>query len=272
MSSLIPVVFTHRGPQEYIQIAIDQAKRYGNHVILLGNDENQHFDVEHYNDADYWQGADLFERLYTHMSGNHRTLELYCFQLYFAARNLALEKGWNKIFLIDSDVLLYCNVMKQEPEDYDLAVSICANQWKYRWSACLHNSYWRIATLNNMCNFLLETYHRSELFPRLEDKWAWHQANNVPGGVCDMTLLWFFCHGRRAVNQSMVRNGATWDDNINQAENFLPDEYRMEDGVKEIECWNGLPYGYNIYFEDWVRFNSLHFQGGAKRLMKEYAR
>jgi len=269
---VIPVVFTHRGPQEYVQIAIDQAKRYGNYVVLLGNDENKHFNVEHYNDADYWQGADLFETFYTHMSSNHEALELYCFQLYFAARNLAWEKGWDKIFLIDSDVLLYCNVMEQEPEDYDLAVSICANQWKYRWSACLHNSYWKVSTLIDMCNFLIETYHGSELFPKLEEKWAWHQANDIPGGVCDMTLLWFFWQGRKAVNLSEVRDGATWDDNINQAENFNPDEYRMKDGAKEMEWRNGRPYGYNVYLEDWVRFNSLHFQGQAKHLMKEYAR
>jgi len=216
----------------------------------------------------------LFETFYTHMSGNHEALELYCFQLYFAARNLAWEKGWHKIFLIDSDVLLYCNVMEEERKlgDYDLAISWCADQWEYRWSACLHNSFWKMKTLIEMCNFLIETYHRSELFAKLEEKWAWHQANGIPGGVCDMTLLWFFKEGKKATNLSMDWDDAVWDDNINQAENFDTNEYCIKDGVKEIEWQGGLPYGYNLYSKYWVRFNSLHFQGQAKRLMAEYAR
>jgi len=124
-----------------------------------------------------------------------------------------------------------------------------------------------------MCNFLIETYHGSELFAKLEEKWAWHQANGIPGGVCDMTLLWFFCHGRNVVNLSEVRGGATWDDNINQAENYLPDEYAKENGIKYVTRWlKAGPLGWNDKLGIAIRFNSLHFQGQAKRLMKEYAR
>lgn len=271
----IPVVFTHRGPQDYVGIAVEQAKRYGNYVVLLGNEENAHLDVEHHDNADYWHGADVFERLYKHMSGNHRELELYCFQIYFVARNLALEKGWDKIFLIDSDVLLYCNVTEEERKlgEYDLAVSICKNQWKYRWSACLHNSFWKVKTLIDMCNFLIETYNGGDLMAKLEEKWAWHQANGIPGGVCDMTLLWFFCQDRNVVNLSEVRDGATWDDNINIPENYLPDEYLMKNGHKFIDT-RAEPGPHLLYANgpQLIRANALHFQGQAKRLMEEYAR
>jgi len=110
----------------------------------------------------------------------------------------------------------------------------------------------------------------------LETKWAWHQENDVPGGVCDMTLLHFFRQGRKAVNLSMVRDGSVWDDNINRAENYLEDEYAMwPEGIKKSsrhESWtDNRPALLRIAtFIELVFANALHFQGQAKRLMEEY--
>ena len=90
----IPVVFIHKGGQDYLRTAIEQAKRYGNYVVLLGNEESTRFDVEHHRYADYWHGARTFERLpFKNMFSNHSDFELFCFQRYFAIRDLAFEKG-----------------------------------------------------------------------------------------------------------------------------------------------------------------------------------
>jgi hypothetical protein len=44
----------------------------------------------------------------------------------------------------------------------------------------------------------------------------------------------------------------------------------MEGGVKKTIWRDGQPYGTYARTGDEVRFNSLHFNGSAKRLMAQY--
>ena len=281
---MIPVILTHRGNQDYVRTAIEQAQLRNQRVILIGDEGNTA--AEHYLNADYWEGAGEFAKVYRHMSHNPEPQELYCFQIYFVLRDWARAHGVERLFTMDSDVMLYCDVTEYEKTlgDYDLAINWCERQEPYRWSACLHNSFWKLETLEGMCEFLMGAYQDEGWTEILETKWAWHQENDVPGGVCDMTLLHFFRQGRKAVNLSRVRatdgyiNPSVWDDNINQAENYYQNEYRLEwthtdRGMKEAVLEEGCPVGFNwrhTAADRHVRFNALHFQGQAKRLMEEY--
>lgn len=272
---MIPIILTHRGNQPYVRTAIEQAKRRNGRVVLIGDESNKDFGAEHYLNADYWQGAAEFAKVYRHMSHNPYAQELYCFQIYFVLRDFCRAQGIERLFTMDSDVMLYCDVTEYEKTlgDYDLAINWCERQEPYRWSACLHNSFWKLPILEATCRFMEGVYGNTISHPiwnKLVEKWAWHRDNNVPGGLCDMTLLHFFRQGRKAVNLSEVRNGSVWDDNINQGENYYENEYSWcpECGVKEM---NGKPYtGWNKKLEQMVRFNALHFQGQAKGRMEDY--
>jgi len=274
----IPVILTHRGNQEYLKIAIRQARRRNGRVVLIGDESNRDFGAdEHYLNSDYWEGAAEFAKVYRHMSHNPHDQELYCFQIYFVARDWARAHGVDRLFLMDSDVMLYCDVTEYEKTlgDYDLAINWCKRQEPYRWSACLHNSFWKVKTLEVMCNQLMDAYLGGWI-PMLEQKWAWHQKNKIPGGVCDMTLLHFFRHLCKAINLSEVRDGSVWDDNINCAENYHEREYTTMFAMKTVilpvggaqpalvlkETIEGEPH--------FVFANALHFQGQAKRLMGGY--
>jgi len=90
-----------------------------------------------------------------------------------------------------------------------------------------------------------------------------------------MTLLYLWAQEMsfEMVNNAQVIDGATFDHNINVAENYLPDEYLMADGHKKIEWYDDLPHG-RLNYHTWryaTKFNALHFQGQyMKQMMKEY--
>lgn len=270
---MIPVILTHRGNQLYLRTAIEQAKRRNERVVLIGDETNRDFGAEHYLNADYWEGAAEFEKVYRHMSHNPYAQELYCFQIYFVLRDFCQAHGIERLFTMDSDVMLYCDVTEYEKTlgDYDLAINWCERQEPYRWSACLHNSFWWLGTLERICEYMMGAYQGGALMKSLEKKWAWHQGNGVPGGVCDMTLLHFFRQELLAVNLSRPRNKTVWDDNFNIPENYREDEYEMWHSHKamvfysdgEVRCWSN-------YYQMELAFNALHFQGQAKRRMEEY--
>jgi len=271
---MIPVILTHRGNQDYVRTAIRQAKRRNERVVLIGDETNKDFGAEHYLNADYWQGAAEFAKVYRHMSHNPYEQELYCFQIYFVLKDWARAQGIERLFTMDSDVMLYCDVTGYEKTlgDYDLAINWCERQEPYRWSACLHNSFWKLPVLEEMCDFLMKMYETEAIADWLEEKWAWHQENKVPGGVCDMTLLYFFKQNAEAVNLSRPRNKTVWDDNFNIPENYREDEYEMWDGHKAMVFYQGqnCPRCWSIRYYMEIGFNALHFQGQAKRLMEGY--
>lgn len=276
---MLPITFTHRfgikTPKwEYLPAAIEQAQRYNPRVVLIGDDSNVSLDVEYYHYAEYFQEAKVFEPHYSHMCTNHHRFELYNLQEYFVLERFMQDCNLGKMFLCDSDVMLYCDISELEDwlSSYDLACSIPKAQWKYRWSASAHVSYWSLEVLTEFCEFILETYSTPHLLRKLGKKWAWHQRTGTPGGISDMTLLWQFCKMKKAISLTRVRDGATFEHNINVSENWLPDEYRMKSGIKEVTWRENQPYGFNLKLGKWIRFNALHFQGGAKGLLNSYAK
>lgn len=278
---MIPVVFTHRlgvksGSQGYLPLAIQQAQQYNDRVILIGDRSNAHLNVEHYYYGEYAQEADAFRPHYVHMCTNERSFELWCLQRHFILRDFMAAQGLDKMFLCDSDVMLYCNVstLETELEQYDLACNWAHTQWKYRWSSSAHVSYWTRDVLAGFCDFIWETYTTLSGMATLREKWKWHVASGTHGGICDMTLLWLFIQDKNALNlaRNTEERGAVFDNNINAPHNWLNDEYAMENGIKEISWRANQPLGYNFYGDEWIRFLGLHFQGNAKRLMHDYFR
>jgi hypothetical protein len=292
-AGMIPVVFIHRGGQEYLRTAIKQASRR-NEVALLGDQSNRHL-----NGLCYWFDWSEFTKRdrsfrdflgsYVQMSSGHGEFELAWFERWFAIRNWMKATGQERIFHCDSDVMLYCDV-NEAVKTWDMpypyaAFQIPKSQPDYRWSASAHCSYWTKKALDEFCRFSLSAYMertRGINLNTLATKWRWHQQMRQPGGICDMTLLYLWYSWRKTdaiafleepiINNGKVFDGATFDHNINVAENYLPDEYAMSDGgIKAVALNNNGDYmGWNELKGEPVKFHALHFQGGAKGLMEEY--
>jgi hypothetical protein len=273
---MIPVVFTHSGDQEYAQIAVAQAQRDNDRVVLLGDESNTGWEVEHHLISDYW--SDDVQRVadyYVHMCSNPHGFELWNLQEAFVLREFMRRENLGVIFAADSDVMVYADLTREAKKfgDFLAVYSIPAEQWEYRWSASAHSVYWTRQGLEMFCDFTEYTYTCN--LSKLQEKWDWHQRTGTGGGVCDMTLLWLFYqeHQDRISDICDVIDDTAFDHNIRVAENTYPDEYQMRGELKEINWWEDKwPYGWNLRLEQPVRFATLHFQNGVKPLMKEYRR
>jgi hypothetical protein len=274
---MIPVVFTHRGDQDYVQVAVKQAKQWNGRVILLGDEANSDWDVEHYPIADYFsEDAERVADCYEHMCSNPHDFELYNLQEFFVLREFMRRQELDKIFACDSDVMIYADLAEEEKKfgDYLAVYSIPQEQWEYRWSASAHAAYWTFSGLCAFCDFIEKTYTAETGLAKLREKWRWHQENGVGGGVCDMTLLWLFHLESAHLVHDICRvvGDVAFDHNIRVGENSFPDEYRMDGELKQVDWQNSQPHCWHRELERWVRFAVLHFQDGAKPLMGEYYR
>lgn len=267
---MIPVVFIHRGNQEYLDIALRQAKQWNPEVILLGDASNSQLGFEHCRYDSLFGRASRFTSLYQHMSTNPRNFELFCIQRWFVLAGLMRLHDYDEIFYCDSDVMLYCDVSGpgQVLSNRLATYAMAQRQSNYRWSAAGHVSYWTKLGLAQFCDFIDHVYGHQ--LGKLEEKWNWHRRTKTPGGICDMTLLWLFSRENEIPILTRVHDNATFDENINISENHLPNEYRMYEGHKEITWHDRQPYGYNLMLRRPIRFNALHFQGTAKKLMKSH--
>lgn len=271
---MIPVVITHRGNQDYFHDVIRQALSYNERVILIGDDSNRNTPgVEHFLGRElYTSEIELFENSYVHMHLNPSlAYRCACITRWFLIAEIAKRLDLPMLFACDSDLMLYTSV--EEPEqrlgEYDLACSIPVFQPEFRWSASGHVSYWKRDMLFEFCKFVSRTYSSLSRLAHLGEKWDWHRKTDSPGGICDMTLLWLFIQEgiRTCIDLCSPVEGTVFDHNFNEAGG-----YRTVGNTKEIEWRNNQPYSFHMGLRSWIRFNALHFQGPAKRVLTHYFR
>lgn len=251
---MIPVVFVHFGACEYAMTVTSHALRIGNEVILLGDDQLS-------------AACDAFQFgvHYKHLSTNHYAFELACFERWFVLRDWMHANGIPDCLYCDTDVLLFCNVENEWHGDAYYA----AHDFTLSMETSGHTSFWKLYALDAFCRFVWDTYsQRDATFRELERIYGAMRAGKLAGGVSDMLLLKMFMQQNtfRVGEMSVVRNGIVWDHNINVSDGFY-----MEQGRKALHMANGVPRGTLIQHARQVEFRSLHFQGGAKSLIPQYA-
>lgn len=277
----VPIIIYHEGRQSYLRECINQAKKFNNIVLLIGDESNEDLN------SDYWfNEADLetdewheFSDLFCNMSTNPAKFELQCFKRFFMICSLMKKDIIHECVHIDSDVLCYFDFsrIKSCAGKYMASLGISQKQDGYIWSAGAAISYWSKEGIISFCDFIISTYrNRKEL---LTEKWNYHRKHSLPGGVCDMTLLYLWA---KEQGESMILNTTKGFDvggnlvvidcNINSTANYLKDEY-LYDGLfnmKKISFIEGIPY---MHKGDGTKIQALalHFQGGAKRYMEFYA-
>lgn len=278
---MIPVVFVHYGRvPEYLKLSIKQASNK-NHVILITDDDSADVEAEKVAIADVDSEAKNFEKFYHHLSKNSEEFEFRCFTRWALIRSMMEKKNITSIFYCDSDVLLFTNIEAYYPMDTGVAYSIPKDQPEFRWSASAHVSFFSFENISIFWQFILNTYEtKGEVFKQLKNKYKHHLSSQLPGGVCDMTLLYLFAQENDVTPLCENINGCTFDHNINSSENSFKGEYDMKQVagphgplvIKNIKLIDGKPYCLNLDEGRDIEFLSLHFQGGAKSLMHQFAR
>ena len=258
----VPVVFIHFGHGEYLPYVFDQAKRWAEEVIVVGDSANtaRTTPVE-----DLSQDIAEFTKTYEHLSTNGHSIELFCMTRWLVLRNLMRARNITTCLYLDSDVLLFSNPT-EDWNTFDLFDFTLVH-----WSSG-HTSFWTLKGIEKFCDFMLNLYRNKSSYDwdKISSHYHIRQKHGLGGGVCDMTLLEYY--GRQQggyVGEMMqIRRGrpevtSTYDHVIS-----LPDQgFAMRDGHKDIRFIQNAPW---VPLPDknlMVRFKSLHCQGPSKHLI-----
>lgn len=268
----IPLIFIHTGNQEYLKYTITQAEKYNECVYLIGDDSNRNFckkwvDSKEYLEEEYFE----FEKTYKHMSSNSKEFELGCFARYYLAYSFAQKNNLETFMFLDSDLMVYKNFSELNWEGFDAALSIQYSQEPYIWTVSVHCSYWTIKTMRSFLDFLMKAYENN--IDDLNKKWEYHLKNNIPGGICDMTLvyLWYKSHSElHFYNTTQISKGTVFDHFLHQTEGYKNGEFRVNNflEMKKLKFVDGIPY--TMHNDgDWIQTYTIHAQGKRKMYLRE---
>ena len=283
----IPIIIFHIGKRDYVRYCLQSALYYENKdIILLHDDVNAYQDlpITVVDYKKYNQYDNVLKQLYVHLSPNSEQLEYICIQRWFCIYSYMRKHHIARAFICDSDVLLFDNISKINKKylasfDYMLCSSPSNN-------ITGGQSIWNIAHLNQFIQFVLHFY-RSQRDTMIK----WYSSSQDYGGICDMTLLYYFAHqcttfqGLRLPHYPSIQhdltqvynNKFTFDLHIGTSGNQLhPNEYKM-DGINTIKKISisdyhnkKVPVVYNNRLRKYIRFALLHFQGSNKKWMETY--
>lgn len=259
-SGTVPVVFIHRGDDDYLAFSLQQAKRSNpqSDVVLIGDASNGKYaseSVHHCMIDRYFESAGRFAEVYKHQSGNAYDYELFCFQRWFVLKDFMKANGLERCCYLDSDIMLYANVN-------DPAYHGFTNVW----AMLTINT---MSTLEDLC-YLIDVYFRN---PDLYEYVSSYSRNLGFQGLNDMVFSSLFLDHWPQYKQHLdgVFGDSFFDGNIRHPLHVsLPAggsaTVEMLDGKKKVYRRQGELYA-KAGDDYWVKINSLHFQGETKSYM-----
>lgn len=262
---MIPIIYIHFGSiPEHLLISINQALKFDNKVVLITDMLISILGVEIVNFEKYNNSVSDFEELYEHMSTNSADFEKICIKRWIILSNYVSQNNIPVCYYSDSDVMIFANMndVYKNYESFDAVYTLPEYQDNFRWTASGCCSFWKSETLQKFSKFIIEAYSDKGKTLLLE-KWNYHQVNLVPGGVCDMTLLFLFSKTIRFFSLSKEKNNIAFDQNYIDAENYYKNEFELvydniaNTKVKKIEWKDKLPYAYNLVEKKTVQFIAL---------------
>lgn len=276
----IPIVFTHFGKSDFLELAINQAKftNPNSEIYLLGDDANLYLKgfCNHQQFSKYSECDTVLKEAYKHFSTNSYEFEYFCFKRWFVLLDFMKNNNLNWICAADSDFMLYDNVSDYlttilKRNNYTAAYCVQEQDFEsFLWCGSGHISFVSKDFLESFCDFVISTY--SSNFSLLQRKIDYHVKNNINGGICDMTLLYLYYIENKddLFNLLVPFICVVFDNKIDYGTNFKVDEYHTKnDNFKAIEMIKGKPYVLSKE-NTIIQFVGLHFQGSAKSRMCDF--
>ena len=269
------IVFINTGGSFFLPYVLHQAKHLNpsSAIVLIGDAGNYDFvqfeQIENLASDD----IDSFRRNYVHRSTNPPQFELFCWERWFYLRNFMRKEQADSALYLDSDVLLFSS-LEEIRQGYAGVEWECGLTVPQGGPASGHISYWTMDALEEFCRFAGESFREGSASQLYEQKWQRHLAHGVPGGVCDMTTIELFYQSniRRIINLAAPYRGNVFDHNINFGDNSEPGQYVVEGGIKKVSFIGGVPFLCHTGNGKMDRAHALHFQGSAKRFIREFYR
>lgn len=281
--SELPVVFVHKGDSWYLPYALNQALgcNQQQRVVLIGSGEKvwSRIDRMELSACEASPLARQFFRVYKHQSTNSEPFELFCWLRWFYLLSYMKMTCLKEVLYLDSDVLLYTSGASLVKSCH-ARLAKCAffvpeqDHATMEWSASGHVSYWTAEALEQFCNFAVMSFVDKQFLSEYNRKWLWHQETKTPGGICDMTALYWFWKRNpdRIGNFSETHGAGVVDRAMGMSANRRDQEYCMRRGVKETIFEGVTPCFVEAPERGKAVVAALHFQGWTKDLIPFYYR
>ena len=262
LSGVCPVVFCHRGCDSYVYDILRRAGRscgYRN-VVLLGDESNRGYianwvDASACNAEETEQFRNIFRTFGTDSAGE---FDLACLEHHFALYGFMKDRGIDRCFLCDSDVLVYGDLCKLDVGDADFACTGTASDAFLTENVSPHCAYWTINRLRQFLDFVMYVYRANTNW--LEEVCRKQAEEGKPSRITDTVLLTAWCkiltgHDRkfRYRNLCEIQEAETdgipydryvWDYSLSSPDNLTTDEYRFNKArrTKEFRFRDHVPY------------------------------
>ena len=264
-NTAVPVVFIHFGNiPNYLINAINQAVSFNNDEYLLTDNTSIKTKAKLAEVKTINTDEESFKSYYKHMSTNTFEFEYMCIYRWFILKNFMISHSVKKVLYLDSDVYLYVNVTEiiSNYPNFEFAYSVPEVQKDFYWAGSACSSFWSNDAIKAFCE-LIKLYYTSDNIKILETKWDYHSKEIFPGGICDMTFLYFFSKEPEFLNLAKVYNECCFDFNNAISINYKLNEYEYNQGdlfdipTKKIKFIRAIPYCYNTTLNKTVHFFAL---------------
>lgn len=272
----IPVIIHHEGNQEYLKTCVRHNARF-NRVILFGDESNKYFANEvgiEWVDCNALKICSRLEELNSVLVNLSFYPDKWVYQFYgrlVLIEEYLKDKNVDKFILFDSDILGFTDVnVLSTINKYDAGFCTCLQKFEdLRWVSNIGISFFSREALSDFIDFIILTYKENKKL--LLQKWNYHKQNNIPGGVCEMSLayLWQNVNTKyRILNTTQEFDSGMFDFNVGSSENYEKNEFKMNRvlGIKKIVFDNGTPNFVRTNGEE-QRVHALHCLGMAKHYM-----
>jgi len=272
----IPIIVVHQGWKPYLETCLRTAARCRGlgRLVLIGDSANGAIGIGEHHDLDdpsLTTGLEDFRAVYQHHSSSKTEgFERFCLERWFLVRNFMRRERLDHCLVIDSDVLLFCDVAEEAARFRDAAMTFS------RWDAVRLVPHCNFVgcrgAIESFCDYVMNVYRISE---QLEAVKAKNGKKFSRHWVSDMSLFHeWSSRGEFPIGmlEHAVRDGIGYDDCIDRQGGFclrspMPGLLRP---WKRIEYRDGVPHARHRRAGA-VPMKCLHFHGAFKDLMDRHA-
>jgi hypothetical protein len=128
----------------------------------------------------------------------------------------------------------------------------------------IHNALIDLNFCDTFIQLCFDIYENKRKFHLIDEKMKWHKKNNVPGGICDMTIYYLMTK-LLTVKDINLFNNKVFDHNISSPYGYLGEKtFKMNNGIKVIIKKDKYYFQTNAKN---LEVMSMHFQGNKKQLL-----
>ena len=264
--TLTPIFCVHGGNRFYLPYIIAQVKDSNPNTpfyFLSDRSTAYYRGIEHVCYEDYFSKAREFEKVYKHhyLDGTRYTTELFCFQRWLILDEFVHKMGFERGFIIDSDVMVYANVerLKALYKDFDMSI-MYLNEESSHGGSCFFN---KASILGKLSDVIFDMYTAEKSTHLLQDLFS----KKTIGGVTDMDALHIF----KKRYSNLITTGSIPINNLAQDSGILQDDRYEQEGDRSKVFWkNKTPFFKNLSDGAFVEMAIIHLQGHSKNTIQKY--